>query len=145
MKRLIVIILTASFLLICLCGCSSKPKIEELSQAKRIEVRIFSLEDTAYEDLVITDGETIKNISGAFSSLELKEVHIEKPRAVYCSLQFFKGNEQRPFESFTVGMDNRVETDSALYNITNDINLIDYLSNVFENASVNGDHGYDEG
>ena len=132
-KSLIFIMLAVSVLLICLFGCSSKYKIEDLSQATRIEVRIFSSGNT-YTDLIITDKDTIKDIGDTFCSSELKNVKIVKPRMALYEMRFFKGNEQRPFKSFTVGADNVIETGSEMYKITNGINIVDYLSNILENA-----------
>ena len=132
-KSLIFIMLALSGLLICIFGCSSKYKIEDLSQAARIEVRIFS-SGNDYTDLVISDKDTIKNISDTLCSLELKNVNIVKPRMGKYEIRFFKGNEPRPFQSFTVGADNVIETGSEMYKITNGINIVDYLSNILENA-----------
>lgn len=136
MKKTTALILAASFIAVCFAGCSSGYKIDDLSQAERIEVRIFS-SGSAYTDVVISDKDTIRDISDTFSSLKLKKVRIEKPRDIYCELGFFKGNEQRPFKYISVGWDGRVDTDSALYNITNGINIIDCLSNKFESVPEN--------
>ncbi len=136
MKKTTALILAASFIAVCFAGCSSGYKIDDLSQAERIEVRIFS-SGNAYTDLVISDKDTIKDISDTFSSLELKKVRIEKPRVDLYQLQFFKGSEPRPFKSFSVGTDNVILTDSVLYKITNGISLVDYLSKTIENAPDN--------
>ena len=136
MKKTVAVILSVLLASCCLAGCSSEHKIADLSQTTRIEVRIFS-SGNAYTDLVISDKDTVRDICDMFSSLELKKVRIVKPRTDLYEMRFFKGNEQRPFESVSTGADNVIKTGSVLYKITNGISLVDCLSKTLENMPGN--------
>ena len=133
MKKTAALILVFAALFICIYGCSPVKRFDDLSQINKIEIRVHSLTDQTYEDIEISDIETVRKICDTFSSLEMKKYKTDKPLMALYELSFFESGNKKAAESVYVTASGGVCDGEDLYTVTNGINIIEHLAEIIPN------------
>ncbi len=135
MKRSIAFLLSLVLLGMTLCGCAARSPLPDLSDARSVEIRVYSQQDQSYTDYLIKDRKVVRKICDFFSSLECKKVKITEPLEVTYEVRILYSTGTAIAQIGLVAGHNVMDYDGDLHKITGEENVNRYIASIVADAT----------